>query len=120
MFDFFKDIIQEASGIDTVKAKKQRDEQKGVDKLSRYIFSPKAKWLILIIGLLYLVFSVLTVSAIWNVPNRIITITKYVILSIIDIIACASLLNGSKKGEIVALISGLVFIVLLYASVLIW
>ena len=116
MFDFFKDIIQEAGGIDTVEAKKQREEKREIEKLSRYIFSAKAKRLTLIIGVFYLILSVPMIAVYWNVPNNIIPIVKYVTLGIVDIIACMSLLKGTKKGEIVALISGFVFIVLLYTS----
>jgi len=117
MFDFFKDIIQEAGGIDTIKAKNQREEQKEIEKLSRYIFSSKSKLIILILGVLYIMFAALTIAVSWNASNCIIPIAKCLTLSTFDIIACVALLKGTKKGEIVALISGLIFIVLLYASV---
>ena len=116
MFDFFKDIIQEAGGIDTAKAKRQREEQREIEKLSRYIFSVKAKRFIFIIGALYLFISVPMIAVYWNAPNNIIPIAKYITLIIVDIITCVALLRGTKKGEIVALISGFVFIVLLYIS----
>ena len=119
MFDFFRDIIQEAGGIDTAKAKKQREEQREIEKLSRYIFSAKLKRFMLIIGISYLFFSVLMIATVWNVPSNIYVIAKYVVLAIIDIIVCVALLKGAKKGEIVALIGGLIFILLLYASIFI-
>jgi len=117
MFDFFKYIIQEAGGIDTIKAKNQRDEQRESEKISRCIFSFKSKLIILFMGALYIVIAVLTIVASWNKPRSIILLAKCLTLSTFDIITCVALLKGTHKGEIVALVSGLIFIILLYASV---
>jgi len=123
MFDFFRDVVQELGGIDTTLAKKEREEKKEIEKLSRYIFSAGAKKIILTTGGLYLLLTVIliagtvsTANVIGSVGNTILQIVKYIFLAAINIIVCVSIIRGTKRGEIIALAGCILFAVLLYAS----
>jgi len=119
MFDFFRDAVLEAKGIDSSKAKKLRDEEREIKKLSQFIFTKSVKRVVIILGALYTVFSVLSIVNIFMAASDIgssvvVHIIKTTLLIMISIVACISLVIGSKKGEIVALVCCIVFAVLLY------
>ena len=119
MFDYFRDVLQEFGGIDTKKAKILRNEQTRTEKLSRYIFTAKLKRLVIVVGVVYLVLSVFMIVGLLNIGHTAgiaLQVIKYIFLILIDITVILSLFNGTKKGEIVALVGCFAFTLLLYAS----
>lgn len=110
MFDFFKDVVREISGIDSESARKQRREKEEREKLNRFIFSQKNKTMIIVLGVLYLVMAIATVSAAKNLSNPIATIITYSVLGMLDVATLISLIFCGKKGEIAALICIFLFV----------
>ena len=119
MFEFMRDLLYDIGGIDTTAAKLMRDEKREEKKLSRHIFSKKAKALIITMGILYLIISITMIAIAWNAGNGITTILINGTLSLIDLAVCVCLIFGTKKTEVAALIGGIAFIIFLYLSVLV-
>jgi len=122
MFEFFRDITQELGGIDTKKAKQLREENREIDKLSKFIFSRSMKRFVITIGCLYLLLSIILIISLFdmsevhrNSGNSVaLGVGKYITLMLIDLTVLASLFIGTKKGEIVALVGVFLFTLLLY------
>lgn len=123
MFDFFRDIVLEAQGIDSSAAAKERSEKRKVKKFlkkkERYIFSKGVKVLVYVFGIMYLIIAGLGLLAmkeagILNVYHLI----RSVFLVSCDIAALACLATGKKKAEVIALILVVVFLITLYFSML--
>ena len=124
MFDFFRDMAHDLGGIDTKKAKQLREEKREIEKLSKFIFNKSMKRFVIAIGCLYLLLSIILIIGLFDMSEAIrnsggnvaLGIVKYAILILIDIAVLVSLLLGTKKSEIVALIGVFLFMLLLYAS----
>lgn len=116
MFDFFQDIILEASGIDSDKVRKEREEKKCKD---RFIFSGSAKRIVFFLGILYLVVGGFQMSVLKGQENILFPVLKFIFLSALDIAALVCLLLRKKKAEVVALVLAIIFFVVMYTTTLI-
>jgi len=101
MFDFLRDVVLEAQGIDTVKAKNEREEKREQKKLSRFIFTKGAKWTIVILGSLYIPLSIMNVIGIiseahYFSADTVLQTALNILLLLICIGVCVSLLIGKK------------------------
>jgi hypothetical protein len=119
MFGFFRDIALELKGIDTTKAKKERDEKLEQEKLNRFIFSKGVKRTIIILGIIYIPLSILSIVGIISEASYFnadvaFLIIRNIVLMLLSISICVALLIGKKNGEIFALIGSLIFVVLMY------
>lgn len=117
MFEYFKDVAQELSGIDTDAAKKLKIEKAEEEKKNRFIFSKSMKTMVIVFGGLYLLLAISTIAAIKDLNKPFTDCISYLILGLLDIVALFSLIFGKKKGEIIALISAFLFVCGLFVSI---
>ena len=118
MFDFFKDMFHELGGVDTKATKMLRDEKREQEKLSRFLFTKGMKAFIYVVGASYLLFASAMVAASMGIVDNSFYLIKYAVLIMIDIAICMCLLTGTRKGEIAAIVGGLLFVMLMFATVL--
>jgi len=116
VFEWFREIGEEIGGIDSAAAKKERLEKKELKKTNRYIFSSGTKALIIVLGAVYLLMAGTMIVTLKGMPETTLQIVKYALMSIIDIVVLFSLIFGKKKGEIIALVGGIIFVVGLFFS----
>jgi len=116
MFEWFRDMGHELSGLDSRATKKERMEKREQKKLNRFIFTGGTKALIIALGVLYIVMAGSMIIALRGVEETAPHIVKYIAMSIIDLVVIFSLIFGKKKGEIIALVGAFVFVVGLFLS----
>ena len=119
MFNFFRDVALELNGIDTAKAKNERDEKREQEKLSRFIFTKGARRAVITLGFIYVPLSILSIfgavsEADYFNAQVVFQLTKNILLLLLCVGVCIALFIGGKKGEVFALIGGIVFVILLY------
>lgn len=119
MFEFFRDMALEFSGIDSKAADEERKEKKEMKKKDRYIFSTGMKVLVWVVGVLYLVVVAMSIYFMKQAGAiDILNILRYIVMVSIDVAAMICLAIGNKKTEIAAVILIPVFILLLYFGTL--
>lgn len=118
MFDWFREMGEELSGIDSTAAKKERMEKREQKKIECFIFTKKNKVLIIVMGIIYLLMSWNMIMLLNGMEKSDIYIIKYIIMDLIDIAVIFALICGKRKGEIIALIGSFIFVVGLFFSVL--
>ena len=119
MFDFFRDIALEMSGIDSKSAQEQREEKREEKRKNRFIFSKSAKGIVFIFGVFYLIVVWLNVSVMKQSGSfEIASLIRFAVLSICDIAAMVCLVIGKKKAEIIALVLIFLFLVGQYFSLI--
>lgn len=121
MFEFFIDVIRdatlEANGIDSQKARLQREQKKLDKKKKKYIFSGKMKVLIFVVGILYLGIGVLNLVTLKSAGGLdFLSVLRIILLSALDIACLVCLGSRKKKGEVIALILIIVFVLAQYIS----
>ena len=119
MFDFFRDIALEASGIDSEAAEKERMKKKKIKRDNRFIFSKSVKIIVFIFGILYLILGAMSMATIGQQTNVVFKIVKFVFLSAVDISALVCLLTRKKKAEIAALVLVIIFMIVMYTTTMI-
>lgn len=117
MFDWFRDMAKEMAGIDSEAAKKELLEKKAIEKSNRYIFTKKAKTLVIALAVIYIFMSGSTIALLKDVDGTLLLILKNIVMSILAIFIILSLIVGKKKGELAAVIGIFVFVVCLFLSV---
>lgn len=116
MFDFFKDLYLERSGLDLEKVNEER-KKKEEKRKNRYIFSSGAKRTIIIFGLFYLIISYYGIYTLIKTRNINLLLIKFIVLSVIDLCGIVNLYINKKKNEIIALICLIIFFVINVISV---
>lgn len=119
MFDFFRDVVLEARGIDSVAAERERKERTKQRKKDRFIFSRSAKGIVLFFGILYLLIGGFQMSILKGQENILFPVLKFIFLSVLDIAALICLALHKKKTEVVALVLVIIFIVVMYTTTMI-
>ena len=118
MFDFFRDIALEMSGIDSKAAKEEREEKREEKRKQRFIFSRSAKVITFVFGILYLIVAGLNIAMMKQSGTmEFVSIIRFSLLTICDIAAMVCLAIGKKKTEIAALILIFVFLIGQYFTV---
>lgn len=117
MFDFFRDLYLEKSGLDLEKVNEERKKKAEEERKNRYIFSAKAKRIIIIFGMLYLIISFVGMFLLVRSGNIGVMFLKFIVLSTIDICGIVNLFINKNKNEIVALVCLILFWVINVASV---
>mgnify|MGYP000283348105 FL=1 len=120
MLDFFKDVVLEAKGIDSEKAHKENIKKKELSKTKYYILSNKVKIIMFAFGIIYLLIEVMNIVIFWEKNGAIFIRNKGIILSIIDIAILVLLTQKNKKAEISAIFLGIFFMIVMYASTVIF
>lgn len=114
MFDFFRDMARD------IRHGSQIAETGNKTKEKKYIFSKGMKTLVVVLGILYLLMAMPTIIAvakkIGDDVTKIANVITYGILIVTDLVAIISLLFGKKKGEKIALVAVIIFILLIYGS----
>lgn len=116
MFDWFREMGEELSGIDSKLAKKERMEKREQKKLNRFIFSNGSKALVIALGVLYLILAGSMIIALKSTTGAIPHIIKYLFMAVVDLVVIFALIFGKRKGEIVALVGSFIFVVCLFVS----
>ena len=117
MFDFFKDLYLELSGLDLEKVNEERKKKEEEKRKNRYIFSSGAKRTIIIFGLFYLIISYYGIYTLIKTRNINLLLIKFIVLSVIDLCGIVNLYINKKKNEIIALICLIIFFVINVISV---
>lgn len=117
MFDFFKDLYLERSGLDLEKVNEERKKKEKEKRKNRYIFSSGAKRTIIIFGLFYLIISYYGIYTLIKTRNINLLLIKFIVLSVIDLCGIVNLYINKKKNEIIALICLIIFFVINVISV---
>lgn len=117
MFDFFKDLYLERSGLDLEKVNEERKKKEEEKRKNRYIFSSGAKRTIIIFGLFYLIISYYGIYTLIKTRNINLLLIKFIVLSVIDLCGIVNLYINKKKNEIIALICLIIFFVINVISV---
>ena len=114
MFEFFKYAADEMRGIDHSQKVKQRQDEHDEKKV---LLSSGVRKVIYVLGVLYLVIALLSVSLLKRSNAGIESYYMYLILSAIDVLVliCATL--RTKKSELLAIFSIVVFVALLFVFV---
>lgn len=119
MFEFFRYMTDELSGIDTeaaYKEKKEKEErERECEKENRIIFSKKAKKIVIGFAIFYVVITFTTLIAFKGVLGMI-SVLFYITKMMLAIGVLISILIGKKKGEITALSLIVVFFLFLFLS----
>lgn len=116
MFDFFRDMYLEAGGIDSKKVDLERKLKSQEKRRSYLIFSMKMKFLIAIMGVLYLAIQIAIFKE--TLSEGILSVVVTIILSCVDISCLVLLFLKGKKFEIAAAVLMLVFVFGQYLYVL--
>ena len=114
MFDFFRDMFWELRGLDASAVKSAQEEKRERKKLDRFIFSRITKILVVILGFFYIAVAATMLALSRSSGRQSMVIFQRVITALVDIAVIASLLSGTKKGEIFALAGIFVFFVAYY------
>lgn len=117
MFDFFKDLYLERSGLDLEKVNEERKKKEEEKRKNRFIFSSGAKRTIIIFGLFYLIISYYGIYTLIKTRNINLLLIKFIVLSVIDLCGIVNLYINKKKNEIIALICLIIFFVINVISV---
>lgn len=117
MFDFFKDLYLERSGLDLEKVNEERKKKEEEKRKNRYIFSSGAKRTIIIFGLFYLIISYYGIYTLIKTRSINLLLIKFIVLSVIDLCGIVNLYINKKKNEIIALICLIIFFVINVISV---
>lgn len=117
MFDFFKDLYLERSGLDLEKVNEERKKKEEEKRKNRYIFSSGAKRATIIFGLFYLIISYYGIYTLIKTRNINLLLIKFIVLSVIDLCGIVNLYINKKKNEIIALICLIIFFVINVISV---
>ena len=116
MFDFFRDMYLEAGGIDSKKVDLERKLKSQEKRRSYLIFSMKMKFLIAVMGVLYLAIQIAIFKE--TLSEGILSVVVTIILSCVDISCLIILFLKGKKFEITAAVLMLVFVFGQYLYVL--
>lgn len=116
VFDFFRDMYFEAGGVDSKKADLERKLKTQEKRKSYLIFSPKMKFLIAVMGVLYLVIQIAIFKE--TLTEGMFGVIATIILSCVDISCLVLLFLKGKKFEIAAAILMLIFVFGQYLYVL--
>lgn len=116
MFDFFRDMYLEAGGIDSKKVDLERKLKSQEKRRSYLIFSMKMKFLIAVMGVLYLAIQIAIFKE--TLSEGILSVVVTIILSCVDISCLILLFLKGKKFEITAAVLMLVFVFGQYLYVL--
>lgn len=115
MFDFFRDMARELSGVRKPESPVEVPQKKKDRRIPKW-----AKALIITMGVVYLLMAVPQILIVTQLgleqAKKILAIVIYVVQALLDLTVIISLLIGKKKGEIVAIICGVVFILVMYVS----
>lgn len=104
MFDFFRDLYLERSGLDLEKVEEERKKKEEEKRKNRYIFSSGAKRTIIVFGIFYLIISFYGMFTLVKNDNIGILFLKFIILSIIDLCGIVNLYINERKNEVIALV----------------
>lgn len=113
MFEFFKDVANEVWGVTTPTV----DEK---PKKEKRAFTRKAKCVVIILGVIYMVLAGSTVGMLLSVyswQEVFFPVALYILLSGIDLFTVIMLLFGKERGERLAKWGIGIFVVLLLLSV---
>lgn len=113
MFNFMKDIYLEMNGIDPEAARKEKSEEKTIDKV---IFSFRSKVVIWIMGIIYLIITVPII--IFMIKTGInISIFKYILLMVMDILILICISIKKKTSEVIALATIICFVIINFVTI---
>jgi len=112
MFNFIKDSILHAQGVDVEAARNFRKEKRSQKEESRLFLSVKVMVIIGVIAFIYLIVALTQIVAVWGDDNA--TAVKHIVLSLLAIFICACLLVRNIIFEFVVIISSFMFVLLLY------
>ena len=118
MFDFFKDEIRRAQGIDADPYNKNAGDLKGQKKKDRFIYSAGFK------SVTYAVFSLYLVVTIRNIfflhrYTTFLSLFADVFPALLALAVCVFLILSTRTFEILALAGTVLFAVILYLSMFI-
>lgn len=124
MFDFFKDVYLEVSGVDSTAAEAERSEKRTLkdqekEGKKKIIFSRGTKLLVFVVGIFYLLVTGAGIIAMKEIGELdVVGIIQSILLSVCDIACLVCLAIGTKKTEIAAIILMVVFLFAQYFTVL--
>ena len=106
MFDFFRDMYAELTGLDT---DKMREEKALRRRNNKFALSRSVKVTIRIVGIFYLFIAAINIIALF-ITGINLTLLKYITAITIDIIVLIFTFNKSKYAGIVIIIGTAAFI----------
>jgi len=116
MFDYIKEEIRRVRGIDAAPVSKKRDGQKG--KKGKPLYSASFKVVTYIIFSLYLIVSVSNIFFL-SIHTSFLSLFINIFLTLLAAAICVFLILSRKTFEILALTGTLLFVVILYLSMII-
>lgn len=116
MFDFFRDIALEISGIDSQEIEQKRRDKKELKKKNKYIFSNSTKGIIYFFGILYFFTGSTSIALSSGSSQMWFAVIKFVFLSVIDVAALVCLSMKKKKMEKIALVLIAIFVIVMYST----
>ena len=118
MFEFFRDMYYETRSIDKRNPQNSKREKREAGQRSRFIFSRKTELTVYIIGGIYILIAIYSIVTTAMHDGHFVNELRYILPMTIDITVCVCLIIGSKKMEIAALAVCVIFIALIYGSIL--
>lgn len=113
MFNFMKDIYLEMNGIDPEAARKEKLEEKTIDKI---IFSFRSKVVVWIMGIIYLIITVPII--IFTIKTGInISVFKYILLMFMDILILTCISIKKKVTEFISLAAIICFVIINFLTI---
>jgi fatty acid desaturase len=111
MFDFFRDMVNEARGLDTDKMKLEKQQIQERKKESYYIFSKSMRNWFIGLAALYVCVAAFSISAFYSSGAMSVSLLlQFVVKAILAIVVIVALFTRKKDGEIVALVATFLFI----------
>lgn len=119
MFDFFSDMIWELRGFDSAQIRAAKNEKREARKKARYIFSKKAKIIVITVAAIYVAYAIFSIAAMWGHEGGSTQIIKNTLTAIIAVFVIVCLFLQKKVFELLALAGSLAFAVAFYLLIFI-
>ena len=110
MFDFIRDIVAEANGLDVELMRVERRKK----RKSKALISRGSKIIIFVIGMLYLIVSGVNISYEIRMGIADYFTLRYVVLSVIDVMVLVFMFCKKKWIQVIAVVGILLFVILNY------
>lgn len=117
MFDYFRYVADELNGIDGERAAQIRKERAEKEKAETFIFSKKAKLLLIILGIFFLIVSISTL-AFYRETNseKVIDVIITIVQGLVAAEVAICMIIKKDRAEIFGLVGIGLFVVMLLLS----
>lgn len=111
MFDFMKDLYLEACGLDLEQVRKERKEKLEIEKAETAIISKKAKKNVIVIGIIFLLIHLMSLTMSFAVKDSV-SMIKSAIMIFLTLITMVCFAVRSKAAEFFGILLSAIIVAL--------